>query len=155
VASRRVEIARVSAERGADVARAEELARQADALAAAPLHPVPTVSAEDVFFGPERARLPFGADPELDRVAAVIVAYPERWVRVEGHADETERDGRELSEERAGEVANALMERGVDPERISIRGFGATEPVASSTTEAGRQRNRRVEIHLAPVLGAR
>jgi outer membrane protein OmpA-like peptidoglycan-associated protein len=153
VASRRAEIARVSAERGADVARAEQLSRQGDALAVAP--GAPAVSVEDVHFEPERSRLPVEADPELDRVAAVIVAYPERWVRIEGHADETEREGRLLSEERAGEVAHALMERGVDPERISIRGFGATEPVASNVTATGRQRNRRVEIHLAPVLGAR
>ncbi len=72
-------------------------------------------------------------------------------MRIDGHADESEREALELSELRAAEVARALIEEGVAPSRIVTRGFGATAPVASNSTAAGRQRNRRVEIVLDPV----
>lgn len=154
LASRRVEIARVAAERDADVARADELSRSLDPVVVDPPR-VPPATVEEVFFEPERSRLPDGARAELARVASVLEARPERWVRIEGHADETEREGRRLSEERAAEVGRALIEAGVEPERISIRGFGASEPAASSVTTSGRAMNRRVEVYLTPVVGAR
>jgi outer membrane protein OmpA-like peptidoglycan-associated protein len=155
LASRRVEIARVAAERDADVARADELSRSLDPVVIVEPPRVPPATVEEVYFAPERSRLPDGARAELARVADVLEARPERWVRVEGHADETEREGRRLSEERAAEVARALIDAGVEPERISVRGFGASEPAAASVTDGGRQLNRRVEIYLTPVVGAR
>jgi phosphate transport system substrate-binding protein len=57
-----------------------------------------------------------------------------------------------LSNDRADLVAAALLEHGVGPRRV--RGMGAAAPVASNDTEAGRARNRRVEVWVRPRDGA-
>jgi hypothetical protein len=52
----------------------------------------------------------------------------------------------QLSEQRANGVRNFLVEQGVRPEIIESRGAGMSEPVASNSTAAGRQQNRRVDL---------
>jgi outer membrane protein OmpA-like peptidoglycan-associated protein len=51
-----------------------------------------------------------------------------------------------LSRQRAEVVKGWLVEHGVDPTRLTTRGFGASRPLASNSTEDGRAQNRRVEI---------
>jgi len=51
-----------------------------------------------------------------------------------------------LSEERAKAVLDALVQRGVNPENLESKGFGASQPVASNKTAAGKAQNRRTEI---------
>jgi outer membrane protein OmpA-like peptidoglycan-associated protein len=51
-----------------------------------------------------------------------------------------------LSDRRSAAAANYLATEGVDRARIITRGLGETEPVTSNDTDAGRQRNRRVEV---------
>jgi outer membrane protein OmpA-like peptidoglycan-associated protein len=102
----------------------------------------------DVLFDFDRYELKPGAKRTIERVADFLNEYPERKVLIEGFTDAV--GSREynmgLSERRANAVRMALLERGVDPDRIKIRGYGPDHPVASNDTEAGRQRNRRVEI---------
>ena len=73
-----------------------------------------------------------------------------RGARIElgGYADSTGRAeyNVRLSERRAESVRQALTEAGVDASRLSTRGYGASDPVASNDSEAGRARNRRVEF---------
>ncbi|HUB45556.1 MAG TPA: OmpA family protein [Acetobacteraceae bacterium] len=54
-----------------------------------------------------------------------------------------------LSEKRAEAVMQYMISQGVNPQYVSAKGFGATDPVASNDTPAGRAENRRVEITLA------
>jgi outer membrane protein OmpA-like peptidoglycan-associated protein len=155
LASRRVEIARVSAEKHDDLERAAELAREpAPVVVVTPL-PEPSVGVEEVFFAPERSAISEPERTDLARVASLIIEHPGRSVRIDGHADASERDALDLSEERASEVARTLIEEGVPPARIVTRGFGATVPAASDATAAGRERNRRVEVVLETLVGAR
>jgi outer membrane protein OmpA-like peptidoglycan-associated protein len=56
-----------------------------------------------------------------------------------------------LSVNRAQAVANYLTSRGVVRERIGVRGYGESAPIASNDTEEGRAMNRRVEIKIVPV----
>jgi len=156
LASRHAEIARAAAARETDVERAEELSRQEPLPAPlrAPLVARPA-RAEPLHFEPERETLQPGEWTELERLAAWLRLYPDQTVRVEGHADETERDPLAISEERASEVARQLALRGVESERLYVRGLGDSAPAASSATAAGRQLNRRVEIVVGPTLGAR
>lgn len=164
LAARRVEIARVSAQRQADIDRAAALARRPEpppAVIVTPpatlqsLPPRPSSIVEDIHFEPERATLPEDSRAELAHAADLISAHPGVTVRVEGHADDSERDALALSVERAQQVAQELVALGVDPDRLVIRGLGIDAAIASSATPSGRQRNRRVEIVLGPVLGAR
>jgi outer membrane protein OmpA-like peptidoglycan-associated protein len=59
-----------------------------------------------------------------------------------------------LSQRRAQSVASYLMAQGVNGMRITTRGMGPDQPVASNATESGRAQNRRVEINLRPLPNA-
>ncbi len=89
----------------------------------------------------------------LDNVASTLAQYNQTFVDVYGHTDSTGNASinQPLSENRARSVGDYLTTRGVAAARIGTRGFGATQPIASNDTEAGRQANRRVEIKLVPV----
>ena len=79
-----------------------------------------------------------------------------RQVKVEGHTDargdETYNIG--LSERRATAVREALLERGIEAQRIRTIGLGEGYPVASNDTQAGMQQNRRVEIVISDEKGS-
>ena len=111
------------------------------------------VSLSDVLFDVGKADLKRGAARNLGRIAQVLKEYPSYKISVEGHTDS--RGGADLnqrlSEQRAEAVKQALIAGGLDETRITAQGFGATQPVATNATRAGRQLNRRVEI---VVLGA-
>lgn len=107
----------------------------------------------DVLFDVDSWRLKPGAYDEIDRVAGILNRYPETRVNISGHTDSTgsEQHNYRLSEDRARAVADALAAAGVNPARISIRGYGEERPIASNATEAGRQLNRRVVLDIIPI----
>lgn len=92
----------------------------------------------------------------LKEIGALLKDLPDKQIRVEGHADAQEigptlksrfPSNWELSKARAAGIARYLVqEAGIDPDRVSTVGYGASKPVATNTTEDGRQKNRRVEI---------
>ena len=106
----------------------------------------------DVTFDTNSTVLRPGLQSEINRVAGVLSQYPNTLVRVEGHTDSTGTDAynMDLSNRRAMAVKNLLVQRGIADSRIDAVGYGETLPVATNDTEAGRQRNRRVEIKIAP-----
>lgn len=89
----------------------------------------------------------------LDSVALVINEFDRTYVNVVGHTDDTGAAAynKHLSEERAQSVAQYLMSRKVDSQRMLIQGMGEDAPVASNSTVDGRTINRRVEITLHPI----
>ncbi len=95
----------------------------------------------------------------LDELIAHLKADAgDRLIRVEGHADNMEigpalksryQTNWDLSKARAGGVLRYLIEKGgIDSEKLSSVGHGDTKPITSNATEAGRQKNRRVDIVL-------
>ena len=86
--------------------------------------------------------------PDLNRIVEILRANPELAIRVEGHADEIGSDeyNMALSLRRAETVKNYLVQQGISPKRIGIKGYGKTKPIAPNDTEEGRQKNRRVEF---------
>ncbi len=96
------------------------------------------------------ATLPKGKLESLDRIAALLGKQPEVSVRVEGHTDSVGSDAinLELSKARAQAVLEALIERGIAPDRLQADGIGAARPIADNATPKGRSMNRRVEIYL-------
>jgi len=91
--------------------------------------------------------------PVLDSVALVINEFEKTYVDVVGHTDSTGAAdyNQRLSERRAQSVSDYLRSRDVLPQRLLVRGMGASSPIASNDTPQGRQQNRRVEIVLMPV----
>jgi outer membrane protein OmpA-like peptidoglycan-associated protein len=89
----------------------------------------------------------------LDEVAQTLASYPETYVDVYGHTDSDGSDAYNLalSERRAGSVAGYLANRGINRARLATEGFGESQPIATNTTAAGKQQNRRVEIRIVPI----
>ena len=71
-------------------------------------------------------------------------------IQIEGHTDATGDDAfnQQLSLQRAQTVGQALIQRGVKSERLSMKGLGRSQPLANNETEEGRARNRRVEFRV-------
>jgi outer membrane protein OmpA-like peptidoglycan-associated protein len=109
------------------------------------------ISLEDIEFRPDSAELVAAERTKLDRIAEILGRYPDRDILVGGHTAlaGTEEGRRKLSQERAAAVADYLVSKGARvSERVVVRGYGATVPIADNAREEGRRRNRRVEITL-------
>jgi outer membrane protein OmpA-like peptidoglycan-associated protein len=104
----------------------------------------------DVSFDTGRADIKPNMRPILDQLANGLSAQPNTEVRVIGHTDSTGSDAlnSRLSVDRAEATKNYLAARGVNPRNIVIAGRGESEPIADNSSDAGRARNRRVEIYL-------
>ncbi|WP_408602155.1 OmpA family protein [Pseudomonas sp. PLMAX] len=89
----------------------------------------------------------------LNQVAASLKQYDQSAITIIGHTDSTGSRQRnmDLSQLRAQSVSNYLIAQGVAGTRVSTAGAGPDQPIASNSTEAGRQDNRRVEINLQPM----
>jgi outer membrane protein OmpA-like peptidoglycan-associated protein len=111
----------------------------------------------DVSFDTGRADIKPNMRPILDQFASGLSGQPNTEVRIIGHADATGSDALndQLSVQRAQATKNYLAMRGVDPSRIMVAGRGEREPVADNSTEAGRAKNRRVEIYLGERVASR
>lgn len=88
----------------------------------------------------------------LNSVVVVLKEYDKTLVVVAGHTDS---DGsaeynQTLSEQRARSVSDYLKSGGINAVRLETVGFGENNPIASNSTAAGKQQNRRVEITLVP-----
>jgi flagellar motor protein MotB len=88
-----------------------------------------------------------------------IEASPDNRVIIEGHTDNLPIksnigkryiDNMELSVLRARAVSQILIKNGISSERISVAGYGDTQPIDTNDTDEGRAKNRRVEVKLIP-----
>lgn len=108
-----------------------------------------TITIENVQFEADSARLLPSEIEKIGKIAEILKSYPERDILVEGHTAlaGTAAGRQKLSVERAAAVADRIVRLGArTPDRIVVRGWGAERPIDTNSTEAGRSRNRRVEI---------
>ncbi|HLS19030.1 MAG TPA: OmpA family protein, partial [Paracoccaceae bacterium] len=102
-------------------------------------------------FAPGSAVIDKSSNATLDRMAAILQRCAGTPIEIGGHTDSQGREelNLRLSQARADAVWRALVERGVEPDRILAHGFGAEIPVATNDTAAGRARNRRIAFEPA------
>lgn len=104
-----------------------------------------------VFFDEDQTNLRSGAVANLETIAEAIKASSfVRTVYVAGHTDDTGNKlyNQTLSEARAKTVSAYLASRGIPVVQIDVQNFGATKPIATNATAAGRQLNRRVDVSI-------
>ena len=113
--------------------------------------------AEQLFFDSGRAALKESGKAVLKKVADALKSYEDKAIRVVGHTDNVPiakslqqrfPSNWELSSARATTVVRFLQEAGIEPERLVATGRGEYAPIAPNDNEAGRQKNRRIEITL-------
>jgi outer membrane protein OmpA-like peptidoglycan-associated protein len=103
---------------------------------------------EKVLFGFDRSDLGANAATNLDKLINVLNKYPDTDIKILGHTDNkgTDTYNLGLSERRAASVSSYLKDHGISSSRVSTKGMGENDPIASNDTEEGRSQNRRVEF---------
>jgi outer membrane protein OmpA-like peptidoglycan-associated protein len=104
----------------------------------------------EVLFDFNSADLRSASRESLREMASVFDKYPDTTISVEGHTDSigSAAYNKSLSRRRANSVSSYLEDLGVRGSRIETIGYGKSQPRATNSTAAGRQLNRRVEIHI-------
>jgi OmpA-OmpF porin, OOP family len=140
---------------------AERVARPAPAPAPAPepvLAPVPAAEPTPghykycvtlpIEFDIDQTAIRSQYRDQVARVGNFMKKYPTTTAVIEGHTDNvgSYNHNMELSQARAEAVVHVLaQDYGIDRSRLSAKGYGFTRPVADNSSEAGRQKNRRIE----------
>jgi outer membrane protein OmpA-like peptidoglycan-associated protein len=101
-----------------------------------------------LLFDVEKSQLKSESSEEIEKLANILNKYEDTNILLEGHTDATgsEEFNMQLSKDRAESVSGLLLDQEVDPTRVSIMGYGETQPIGDNDTLEGRQLNRRVEI---------
>jgi OOP family OmpA-OmpF porin len=102
-------------------------------------------------FDPDAPSLRDTSAPILQQIAEALTQNPQiTRLRIEGHTDArgTRRRNIELGQARAEAVLQRLAALGIDTKRLVAEGVGPDRPIASNDTDEGRQKNRRVELHI-------
>jgi chemotaxis protein MotB len=114
---------------------------------------------DSILFDSGKAEVKKGGLEILGKVVSILKDVSDKSIRIEGHTDDVQISRAlaqryptnwELSAARAINVARYLQGQGIDPGHLSAVAYGEWKPVATNDTEAGRAKNRRIEIILVP-----
>lgn len=110
----------------------------------------------DITFATDRFDINGDFYPVLTSVSKVLFKFKDTNLEVAGFTDSTGSDAynQELSQKRASSVASYLRSKQVESGRLKSVGLGEAHPIASNDSDAGRARNRRVELTIIPVQPA-
>jgi chemotaxis protein MotB len=112
----------------------------------------------DVLFDSGSARLSSEGRAAIEEVSGLLASLEERRYQIEGHSDDVPihttayPSNWELAAARAISVVSLMVEKGMDPDRVSGVSYGETTPIAGNDTEEGKAQNRRIEIVVVPDL---
>ena len=108
------------------------------------------ITLNGVTFATGSDRLTRSSLPIVNAAAQTLKQNPDIKVEISGYTDNRGNDAlnQSLSKRRANAVAIQLIEQGVRADRISSKGYGESNPIATNDTEAGRLKNRRVELKI-------
>jgi len=101
-----------------------------------------------IAFATDSATLRATSYATLDVVAQVLMDQPRMSLEIGAHTDSRGDDAHnlELSQQQAESVRKYLIARGVEPSRLTARGYGETRPIEANSTSRGRAINRRIEL---------
>jgi lipid-binding SYLF domain-containing protein len=102
----------------------------------------------EIHFATNSSEIPAESEAVLSDVARKLNDNPTWKVRIEGYTDQvgSKAANQTLSRQRAVSVMNWLVDHGVDRSRLTAKGYSDARPLGDNSTEAGRAKNRRVEL---------
>lgn len=105
---------------------------------------------DNVFFDTGKSTLRPESSKELNELAEYMSLKKTLVIEIAGHTDNVgaKEANQKLSEDRAKTVRDYLLKKSISPERITAKGYGDTQPVASNDTDKGKQKNRRTEVRI-------
>jgi len=105
---------------------------------------------EDVYFDTGKATLKPESNKALNELAELLKAKPSMNIEIAGHTDADGDDdtNMKLSQERANSVVKYLISKSISSTRLTAKGYGETQPVATNATEEGKKQNRRTEVRI-------
>jgi outer membrane protein OmpA-like peptidoglycan-associated protein len=105
---------------------------------------------QGIFFATGKSDIMPQSYNALQHLLELLRQHPDVHIELRGHTDNqgTADFNMRLSLARAEAVANYLIERGINAQRLSTQGFGKTMPIDSNDTPEGRSKNRRVEYQV-------
>jgi outer membrane protein OmpA-like peptidoglycan-associated protein len=148
------ELARREAELA--LAQMDTLKRQLENLQLRETESGVVVTLGDVLFETGEVNLREQALTSLVEVVDLLQTEPDKQIRIEGHTDSigSSEANLRISRQRADAVRSALVDLGVDADRMTAVGMGEDYPIDSNETEEGRASNRRVDVILLDDVAA-
>jgi len=115
-----------------------------------------SVIMENIYFETDKYDLLTDSEKELDKLVNIMNKNPSISIEILGHTDDQggEDHNTSLSENRAKTVYEYLVAEGIPQKRLRSKGMGYSKPVASNSTDQGRQKNRRVEFKVSGEITA-
>lgn len=109
-----------------------------------------TIVLKNLFFDTNKSKIRKESSVELDKVVKFLKDRPDINIEVAGYTDNKgdDKSNIKLSENRSKAVMDFLVKKGISKTRITNKGYGKEDPIASNDTDAGRQLNRRVELKI-------
>ncbi len=118
-----------------------------------PPPPKPAPVFENIYFHENKTNIDPMAAKALDRDGEMLKENPDIKVEIGGHTDSlgSEKANLKISEKRAESVKKYLMDKfNIAGDRMVVKGYGSSKPIADNSTKEGRAKNRRVEIRVIP-----
>jgi OmpA-OmpF porin, OOP family len=112
--------------------------------------PARSYTLDNVEFDFGKAVLRPSSFEELEELVDYLKRKTNERIEIAGHTDNIGKDKENLllSQQRANNIKQYLVKKGIKPERLIAKGYGATEPIDDNNNETGRQRNRRTEVRI-------
>jgi outer membrane protein OmpA-like peptidoglycan-associated protein len=109
-----------------------------------------TYTLDNVHFDSGKSTLRPESFPALEDLYAYLKNKEGIKVEIAGHTDSRGKDdvNLKLSQQRAETIRDYLIKKGIQPARVTAKGYGSAEPVADNETDEGRQLNRRTEVRI-------
>ncbi len=108
------------------------------------------ITLRNVFFNIGKFDIQDASYIELDKLVDILKDIPSLKIEISGHTDNIGEESYNLllSQRRADAVVLYLVKSGIDPARLTAKGYGESRPVISNETEDGRASNRRTEFEI-------
>ena len=118
-----------------------------------PPAPKPAPVFENIYFNENKTNIDPMAAKALDRDGEMLKENPDIKVEIGGHTDSlgSAKANLKISEKRAESVKKYLMDKfNIASDRMVVKGYGSSKPIADNSTKEGRAKNRRVEFRILP-----
>lgn len=105
---------------------------------------------KNIFFDFDKATLRPESTNELERLIKLLNDVPTLKIEISGHTDSkgAAAYNQKLSENRSKSVVDYLVSKGIKADRLTFKGYGLEQPIATNDTDEGRQMNRRTEFKI-------